>query len=52
MRDFHELLVWQKAHRSAFAVYTATGHFPRTEMFDLVSQMRRAAVSPGLRACQ
>jgi len=45
MRDFRKLQVWQKAHELALAVYKATAHFPRTEIYGLVSQMRRAAVS-------
>ena len=45
MRDFRKLQVWQKAHEMALAVYRTTAHFPRTEIYGLVSQMRRAAVS-------
>jgi len=45
MRDFRKLQVWEKAHQLALLVYTATGHFPRTELYGLASQMRRAAVS-------
>jgi len=45
MRDFRKLQVWEKAHQMALAVYKATAHFPRTEIYGLVSQIRRAAVS-------
>lgn len=45
MRDFRKLQVWDKAHQMALAVYRVTAHFPRTEIYGLVSQMRRAAVS-------
>ncbi len=45
MRDFRKLLVWQKAHEIALAIYRATAGFPRTEIHGLVSQMRRAALS-------
>jgi four helix bundle protein len=45
MRDFRKLQVWQKAHQLTLAVYKVTAHFPRTEMYGMVSQMRRAAVS-------
>jgi four helix bundle protein len=45
MRDFRKLQVWRKAHQMALDVYKATAHFPRTEIYGLVSQMRRAAVS-------
>jgi len=45
MRDFRKLQVWEKAHQLVQAVYKVTAHFPRTELYGLVSQMRRAAVS-------
>ena len=37
--------VWRSAMMLVKAVYQATGTFPQHEMFGLVSQMRRAAVS-------
>ncbi len=43
--DFKDLIVWQKAHQMALAVYKFTRGFPDEEKFGLVSQMRRAAVS-------
>jgi four helix bundle protein len=45
MRDFQRLQVWQKSHGLALAVYGTTAHFPKTELYGLVSQMRRAASS-------
>ena len=44
-RSFRDLLVWQKSHALALLVYTTTAEFPRSELFGLSSQMRRAAVS-------
>jgi len=44
-RSFQDLIVWQKAHNLVLAVYRITSSFPRSELFGLVSQMRRAAVS-------
>jgi len=44
-RSFRDLLVWQKSHALALLVYQATAGFPRSEVFGLSSQMRRAAVS-------
>ena len=44
-RYFRDLLVWQKGMKLARAVYTATGTFPKAEMFGLTSQMRRASLS-------
>lgn len=45
MRDFHDLVVWQKSHQLALALYRATERFPKTEMFGLSSQLRRAGAS-------
>ncbi len=47
MRDFRELLVWQKAHALTLTVYRATQSFPRHELYSLTNQIRRAAVSVG-----
>ncbi len=44
-KGFRKLLVWQKAHQWVLLVYKLTEKFPKHEMFGLVSQMRRAAVS-------
>jgi four helix bundle protein len=44
-RTFEELIVWQKSHRLALRVYSITKTFPKEELYGLVSQMRRAAVS-------
>lgn len=42
---YRELIVWQKARELARLIYQQTSEFPRSEMFGLTSQMRRAAVS-------
>ena len=42
---FHKLLVWQRAHQLVLLVYKLTEAFPRSEMFGLTSQLRRAIVS-------
>jgi four helix bundle protein len=44
-KSFEELLVWQKAHAYVLDLYKMTENFPRSELFGLTSQMRRAAVS-------
>jgi four helix bundle protein len=44
-RSFRDLVVWQKAHGFVLAVYRLTGSFPKTEIYGLTSQLRRAAVS-------
>jgi four helix bundle protein len=44
-RSYRELLVWQKAKSLAVHIYKATENFPRSEMYGLTSQIRRASVS-------
>jgi four helix bundle protein len=44
-QKFQDLIVWQKGHQLVLAVYRATRTLPKEELFGLVSQMRRAAVS-------
>ncbi len=45
MGNFKDLLVWRKADELAFQIYRVTRIFPKDEMYGLVSQIRRAAVS-------
>ncbi|HEX4349815.1 MAG TPA: four helix bundle protein [Verrucomicrobiae bacterium] len=44
-RTFQQLIVWQKAHEFVLGVYHFTENFPRTEIYGLTSQFRRAAIS-------
>ena len=45
MKSHKDLLVWQKSMELVTNVYVATRSFPKDEIFGIVSQMRRAAVS-------
>ena len=45
IQSFRDLSVWQKSRDLAERVYQSTEQFPRSEMFGLTSQSRRAAVS-------
>ena len=45
MRDFKRRVVWEKAHDLTLGIYQVTQSFPRSEMYGLVSQLRRAAGS-------
>ena len=45
MQDFRNLAVWTKAHGITLEVYRLTDGFPRSEMFGLSSQIRRASSS-------
>ena len=44
-QTFRQLLVWQKAHEFVLAVYKYTKSFPKTELYVLTSQFKRAAIS-------
>lgn len=45
MENFKKLKVWLKAHQLVLEVYKITKKFPKTELFSLTTQMRRAAIS-------
>jgi four helix bundle protein len=42
---YKDLIVWQRAKLLATAVYRITDRFPKSELYGLTSQLRRAAVS-------
>jgi len=44
-RSYRDLLVWQKSIALCKAVYLICESFPRSELYGLASQMKRAAVS-------
>ena len=44
-KTFTELIVWQKAHAFVLSAYKLTEVFPKSEIYGLSSQLRRAAVS-------
>lgn len=45
MQDFRKVDVWRKAHELALAVYRATDSLPKSEVFGVTVQLRRAAVA-------
>jgi four helix bundle protein len=45
VKDFRDLLVWEKSHRLTLAVYEVTRKFPKEELYGLVSQLRRSSSS-------
>src|SRR3990170_3132667 len=45
IQGYCDLLVWQQSMSLAEEVYKVTGDFPKTEIYGLTSQLRRAAVS-------
>lgn len=42
---FENLEVWKLARQFVNVIYTITKDFPKEEQFDLISQIRRAALS-------
>lgn len=45
MKSYRDLIVWQKSMELAQEIYRVTEKFPQSEVYGLVSQMRRSAVS-------
>jgi len=45
IRSFRDLIVWQKSVTLVTEIYQQTKSFPKDEIYGLVSQMRRCAVS-------
>ncbi|WP_404306268.1 four helix bundle protein [Neorhodopirellula lusitana] len=45
MKNFRDLLVWEKAHRFVLGIYSMTRAFPNSETYGLTSQLRRSAAS-------
>jgi four helix bundle protein len=45
MRDFRELVAWQKSRQLVCCVYELTESYPSHERFGLTVQTRRAAIS-------
>lgn len=44
-QDYHDLIVWQKAIDLTVSIYKVTQSFPKSEIYGLTSQMRRASIS-------
>jgi four helix bundle protein len=45
IKSYRDLQIWQKAVELAVHIYRITESFPKSEMYGLTNQMRRAAVS-------
>jgi len=44
-RSFKDLIVWQKSYKLVLEIYKMTKGFPKTEIYGLSQQMRKASVS-------
>lgn len=44
-RSYRDLIVWQKSIELVIEIYRITAKFPKSELFGIVMQMRRAVVS-------
>ncbi len=45
IKTFKDLMVWQQAHEVVLKIYQVTKKFPQEERYNLVVQIRRAAIS-------
>ena len=45
IKNFTDLEVWKEAHKLTLLIYGVTKTYPKEEMFGLISQIRRSAVS-------
>jgi four helix bundle protein len=45
LKNYKELIVWQKSYQLCIDIYRITKDFPKEEKFGLTSQIRRAVVS-------
>lgn len=45
MKNFRDLMVWEKAHKLTLEVYRLTKEFPKEEQYGITSQIRRASSS-------
>jgi four helix bundle protein len=49
MRNYRDLEAWARSHKLTLELYKLSRGFPKEELYDLASQMSRAAVSIGLK---
>jgi four helix bundle protein len=45
IKSFTDLNTWKEAHKLVLMIYESTKDFPKEELFGLVNQSRRAAIS-------
>lgn len=45
IQSYKDLIVWQRSVELVIAVYELTDQFPKTEIYGITAQMRRAVIS-------
>jgi four helix bundle protein len=45
IKSFQDLNIWREAHQLTLEIYKITKEFPKEEVYGLISQLRRAAIS-------
>lgn len=45
MVDYRKYIVWQKSHQLVLEMYKVTATYPKSEQFNLISQINRACLS-------
>ena len=44
-RNWDDLIIWQESHNLVLDIYKLTKNFPKEELYNLTSQIKRAATS-------
>jgi len=47
-KGYKKLKLWEKAHEFAIEIYKISSNFPKEELYDLASHIRRSAFSISL----
>lgn len=45
IKSFQDLNIWKEAHKLTLEIYKITKNFPKEEIYGLIPQLRRAAIS-------
>ena len=45
MQSYKDLIVYEKGYKLSLEIYRVTNNFPKEELYGIVSQMRRSAIS-------